>query len=114
MTSRLSKRGFQPSSRLILALEAKRTAGSPGRRGPIVAGTVRPVTRSTALTTSRTEMGVPLARLNAAGERLEREHVRGREVRDMDVVAEARPVGRVVVGAEDRQRVAAQRGVDGP
>ena len=35
--------------------------------------------------------------------RLEREQVRIGEVRDVDVVADARPVGRRVVVAEDRQ-----------
>src|SRR6185295_18571820 len=65
MASRSPKRGVQCSSACALCGAAYSTAGSPGRRGPSVHGTRRPVTRSTESMTSRTECGVPVPRLYA-------------------------------------------------
>src|SRR5690349_11606220 len=55
IASSLSKRGFQPVSLISRSFDARRTGGSPGRCGPILWGTFRPDTRSTALITSKTE-----------------------------------------------------------
>ena len=98
---------------------ATRTGGSPARRGPTACGTSWPTSRAVASSTSRMLKPPPLPRLQTRGcvraavpgrGRLEREQVRVGEVRDVDVVADARPVGRRVVVAEDRQRRAALGG----
>ena len=119
MRSRAAKRGVQPRRSRIRAFEANSTAGSPGRRGPIVYGTGRPVTRSTLRTTSSTETGSPLPRLNDSEAPPRFEPPQGTqvcvgEVGDVDVVAQARAVGRRVVVAEDLQRVTPHRRIHRP
>ena len=83
-----------PSSARISSLAATSIGGSPARRRPRASGSRRPVTLPTAAITSRTEnpSAVPeVEDLVLAPTRvLEREQVRGGEIVDVDVVADAR------------------------
>ena len=79
-----------------------RRAGSPGRRGFSMTVIFLPVTFSQVAMISRTLVPPPVPRLYyALCCAPEGEHVRLREIEDVDVVADARAVGRLVVGAVD-------------
>ena len=54
---------IQPNSFLALDEFANSVAGSPGRLGLLITKIFRPVTRSTALITSRLELGLPVPKL---------------------------------------------------
>ena len=91
--------------------------GSPARRGAVSHGTDRPVIRSVAAITSITLLPMPVPTLSAvecsaAGEVVERLDVGVGEIVDVDVVADARAVGRGVVVAEHlHRRALAERGL---
>ena len=117
ISSRVDRARRQPGPRAARALDATRTGGSPARRGPTACGIGRPTTRAAASSTSRTQNPSTVPRLQTSGRRpsappsavarrgrLERAQVRVGEVRDVDVVADRRAVGRRVVVAEQRQR----------
>ena len=100
--------------------EARRTAPPDLRDGGDRASTARrrPVTRSTAAITSRTEWGWPVPRLYApdwpvATSDLERLDVSLRQIRHMDVVSQAGAVRRRIVVAEHLEPGAADRGLNG-
>ncbi len=104
MRSSSVKRGRYPRTLFALTGDATRRAGSPALLPTISRGTFRPLTRETASMTSRTEWPVPVPRLKLSERRpapqpLERRKMRGGEILDVNEVADAGPVGRVVVGA---------------
>src|SRR5207245_332731 len=65
ISSKEECRGFHPRSSLALAARATSSGGSPARRAASRRGTLQPLTRSTAATTSRTECPLPVPRFSA-------------------------------------------------
>ena len=106
-----SAAGRQPRTLAARSMAATRTGGSPARRGPIVWGPAarRPLGRREDLADAEAAAAAEVADQRAVGprvagrRRLERPQVRVGEVDDVDVVADAGPVGRRVVVAEERQ-----------
>ena len=109
--------GVQPSSRRILSALATSAGGSPARRGPSFTGDC--LARHLFEQCDHFADAVAAADADVvrqAGSRpdlLQREDVRGGQVIDVDVVADAGAVGRRVVGAEDLDvRALAERGLE--
>ena len=114
-----ARAGRQPRTSAARVERATRTGGSPARRSPTSYGIGRPTTRlggghdlpdREAVAVAEVERDRPVGARIARRGRFQREQVRVGQVGDVDVVADAGPVGRRVVVAEDRRRPA---GLDG-
>ena len=105
ISRRSVKAGVHPRVARARAASATSTAGSPGRRSARSSGTRRPVSASTAATTSSTECPWPVPRFER-GARATRDQVLQRadvgvgEIAHVHVVPDRRAIRRRVVGAE--------------
>ena len=102
MSSSFGNFGFQPSSRIAFSAEATSLGGSPGRRGFSTAGNFFAGHFFAHLNDLPHGIAIAVAEVVKSGlARLQAQDVRLREVKDVDVIADARAVGRRIIRAEN-------------